>query len=280
MANETSGNPGANGTNAGIGPANQVIPYPKEPQHPTPPIFGHNVFSASSLDGRAWNPDGILIKSSASVPEPFILNNGTMALYYVDGIFDTMDCSLSNDGMNFSYGNCTINGFTEMHAWDPDVVRLDNGSYRMYFLAPAPQRNSSIMSAISNDGVNWLEEPGVRFAHDIITDPSVVRTDDGWIIYLFHAPNVLIARSKDGINFDNESELGMGGSVVDVVRLDSGEYAMYLDCIEMATSNDGAIWTNPRKIPAVMPGVNACSPGVTKMDGIWKMYYLVANNTN
>jgi len=71
----------------------------------------------------------------------------------------------------------------------PQVVRLTDGRWRMYFAARPggeqdPYGTSLLFSAVSNDGLKWQREPGMRL---IGTDgkpihakyPSIVRTLDG-----------------------------------------------------------------------------------------------------
>ena len=59
----------------------------------------------------------------------------------------------------------------------------------------------SIYSATSSDGINFKEEPGVRFAYESITplgitDPDVVRLNDGsWLMFLSIGSNLLKATS-------------------------------------------------------------------------------------
>ena len=67
----------------------------------------------------------------------------------------------------------------------PSVVRLDDGSYRMYFTESGPgllwtQSRGRILSAVSADGALWSPEPGVRLgphaggAEMQVTSPELV----------------------------------------------------------------------------------------------------------
>ena len=51
----------------------------------------------------------------------------------------------------------------------PDVVKLPNGKWRMYF-----QQQSVIKSAISNDGLEWDDESGIRIEASSTSEPDVV----------------------------------------------------------------------------------------------------------
>ena len=49
----------------------------------------------------------------------------------------------------------------------PNVVRLPDGGYRMYYTGlgdarPEESSNGYILSAFSKDGLNWVNDPGIR----------------------------------------------------------------------------------------------------------------------
>ena len=103
----------------------------------------------------------------------------------------------------------------------PNVVRLPGDGFRMYYTGLGPGRPISvscgyILSAISNDGLNWSKEPGVRIdvhephaTHQVLC-PDVVPLPDGrWRMY-FQArsgnkPTVILsAVSMDGLQWEPE----------------------------------------------------------------------------
>jgi hypothetical protein len=71
----------------------------------------------------------------------------------------------------------------------PQVVRLTDGRWRMYFAAlpgndAGPYGSAMLFSAVSRDGLTWLREPGIRLVDKdgkpvFATCPSLVRTLDG-----------------------------------------------------------------------------------------------------
>ena len=272
-------------------PASYGKPHPKIKQphpdccnHP----YWHQVYRAFSSDkGASWEKENILIKDHASVPDAILKDDGMIISYYVDGEFDSVDCIVSKDnGKIFSAGNCTIYGFTEEKAWDPEVVKLDDGRYRMYFYAPKQQRlfeDNSIMSAISEDGVSWLQEDGVRFKHKGIIDPAVIKMGDVWRLYVWYPSGtgpgdatIVVAKSEDGLNFVKEKEFSVGGGIPDIIKL-NGKYALYFcsDGISRVTSSDGLSWSNKENVmPANMGEVN-CDPSIIKTKDKWTMFYKV-----
>ena len=64
---------------------------------------------------------------------------------------------------------------------DPSVVLLEDGQFRLYFTSGPREGGSqpSTYSALSNDGVHFTVEPGVRFQADgMVLDPNVLRAGD------------------------------------------------------------------------------------------------------
>jgi len=105
---------------------------------------------------------------------------------------------------------------------DAEVVRLANGSYRMYY-----QDQGVIKSALSSDGLSWRREEGVRvyasspeLTLDSVGSPTVVRVNDSYIMvyrgtinqrypYPDRLPNdntqlFLWATSRDGLLFEKK----------------------------------------------------------------------------
>lgn len=53
------------------------------------------------------------------------------------------------------------------YIWSPDVIPLGDGRYRMYYEGKTEQSDgtkAAIVSAISDDGLSWEREPGLRLA--------------------------------------------------------------------------------------------------------------------
>jgi len=255
-------------------------PHPKIKQvippccsHP----YWHSIYRAFSIDGITWQQEGELLKEHASVPAIVQRDDGIFILYYVDGETDTLECSISSDGKDFEQGNCIIYGFTEQKAWDPYVMKLENGIYRMFFFSPGIGDNR-ILSAISKDGIKWQQEKGIRFQQAAVYDPAVIKIGTTWKMYLGQAVergNILVARSDDGENFELEKEFDFDGSVPEVTQLEKDNYALYF-CnkgIQVVTSSNGLEWKD-RKTAVAQPASKIfCDPSVIKVDDQFIMYY-------
>lgn len=99
----------------------------------------------------------------------------------------------------------------------PSIHRLEDGRFRMYYGGPG-----GILSAISDDGLTFTREPGVRVpsgsmgtSEAIATDPSVVVLKDGWVRLYYKGAtgpggpgqsihSVFSAVSTDGLSFEKE----------------------------------------------------------------------------
>ncbi len=90
------------------------------------------------------------------------------------------------------------------YAADPDVVKLDNGQYRMYY-GQSPEKpdsgnNHPILSAISTNGKTFSPEPGVRVANGVF--PDVIHLQNGqWRMYYQTEQGIVSASSSDGLTW-------------------------------------------------------------------------------
>lgn len=153
-----------------------------------------------------------------------------------------------------------IEEISEFKNFSPSIIKLDNGKYRIYW-NDGPF--DGIVSAISDDGINFTDEEGYRIQSTgeegdpdcIASHPWVVAMDDGYRMYYQGNENcdfgkngnqtssqpskpifrIMSAFSKDGLNFEREGVRidindTTGLSVAAhgrVIKLDNGTYVMY-----------------------------------------------------
>lgn len=276
-------------------PSSYGSPHPKIASVPKTPCcnhpYYHKIYRAFSDDETNWTKEGNVIKEHASVPAIIERDDGSLVLYYVDGRYDTMDCSVSNDsGKTFKDGNCTIYGFTENKAWDPFVMKLDNGFYRMFFVSAPdnPQKDSTkVMSALSQDGINWLQDDGIRFDDVPVVDPTVGKIGSVWYMYAGtmvpgKPAQIAIAKSIDGLAFTYVKSIDLGGNVPDIIQASDGKSHLYFckEGIARAVSTDGLNWKDVRRVISVNKNEIICDPSVIQtQNGKWVMYYKVQKIT-
>lgn len=158
----------------------------------------------------------------------------------------------------------------------PDVLELPDGRWRMYF-----QDGSVIKSAVSEDGINFADEPGTRIGlgdhqvtqEEMVSSPAVVQMPDGTYLMVYgvssaetffaESPNpnttyIFWATSDDGLNFqkqgmavDTRNDTLMGfADTPDIIIWDDGEPHMFFwsyTGVFESVFEDGA-FTTPRMV--------------------------------
>lgn len=143
------------------------------------------LFSAYSEDGLTWiREKGIRLQDKneygeilASVPNVAALPNGKLRMYYSTG--SRIKAAISSDE-GLTWRKEKITGI-DPPATDPNVILVENGFYKMYYSisdSPTKPKNLRIVSARSDDGLNWEREKGTRIKADegalMVMDPDVV----------------------------------------------------------------------------------------------------------
>ena len=143
---------------------------------------------------------------------------------------------------------------------DPAAVSLTGGAIRLFFtLEPRQPHNrvigdAKIYSAISNDGVNFNFEQGVRFEiKDVeLRDPAIAYFDKKWHLY---CPNQkrngtgFHSISSDGLNFKRVENVNINGPGDWLGSATTTKDSIYFyGTVWMGTSNDGIEWDRGRSI--------------------------------
>ncbi len=170
--------------------------------------------------GAKWKEVGPVIKGEYADAEIVDLGGGKFRMYYsvepeVKGNKLELYSSTSNDGINWTKDAGTRKEFATF----PDVVKLSDGSFRLYY-----QNMGIIKSAKSTDGLIWNDEPGTRVSKnetgynlDRVGAQTTTQLADGSYIMVYTGtenkpysneklPNqttsyLFYAVSSDGINF-------------------------------------------------------------------------------
>lgn len=236
-----------------------------------------------------WTDSEIILAEHASVPD-VILKDETLYVYFVDvsedgkpeqiGLIRSLDEGETWEEKQF----VTIEGLGEKVAVDPAPMLLDNGQIRLYYFDIAPTmkegtQNNSIYSAISNDGINFVEEEGIRFKKSDIYDPDVIKINETWRMYVGTGEQtVLSAISSDGLNFTYEGVALQRGSIPNVI-FENDTYYLFTGGIEVSTSTDGKTFSgNERTFDC---GALTADPGVVKIkEGKYFMVYKTKDESN
>lgn len=230
---------------------------------------------ATSSDLLNWKDSGRILAEHASVPDA-IYKDGVIYVYFVD---------VSQDGKPEQIGliksadkgqiwsekvDITIQGQGEKVAVDPAPFLLSDGRIRLYFFDIAdtrvPGRSGKIYSALSDDGVHFVLEQGVRLERQAgLFDPDVIWVDGTWFMYVGDetGQNTVAATSTDGITFIEKGVAYAGGAIPNVFY-NGKQFFLYTGGIDIATSQDGLTFTKTDSRFESSYGLTA-DPGVIQL---------------
>ncbi len=249
--------------------------------------WNDRVFSATSPDGLNWTKDPNILFNTASVPGAVKGTNGTIFLYtvYLPGptTNETLMVAISTDGQNFSVRQpINVPNSVITRRVDPNPVLLPDGRIRLYYIDFGTIPTKNLYSAISNDGINFTEEPGIRFTQNHITDPDVFYLGGNWVGFL-SKPNVgmQIIRivSSDGLNFIEDATFNWNNGGISFTFLFPGNiyrtYYCAMGGMKSAMSTDGYNLT-VEPSTRIQPGMNEvlCDPTIVQLaSNSYVMYY-------
>ena len=167
------------------------------------------------------------------------------------------------------------------------IVNTSDGRFRMYYLDSAVV---NALSAVSNDGLNWTVESGVRFSESGMGGIRAIVLPTGGVRLYF--PNtagvVRSAISSDGLTFTAEGTTlaaptdgsTWGASAAAFVN---GQFHLILTkapasgITELwhAVSSDGRNWTLDKSAMAANPGVSLNQPAWSINGGLMRVYFRV-----
>jgi hypothetical protein len=183
-----------------------------------------------------------------------------------------------------------LDGQFNGNAVDPDVIKLDDGRYRLfyykgYFVTPPPPNYTTheIYSAVSNDGVNFAVE-GKVFESDNITDPTVIKLNDGtYLMACVRGSLDIFAKSLDGKNFQATGVTIQNGGIPELVKLDDGSIRLFYNgpggIISSRSTDGGLTWTKENGARLSFSGGIADPSVIKRADGKWYLFVKGFNNT-
>ncbi len=218
----------------------------------------------------------------ASVPDLVALPGGRLLVTFVDfsegaAVTEGIGVGTSDDGgATWRRERVRIEGLAaRVKAVDPDPFLLPDGRIRLYYFASAAPAGAApadparaegpheVRSAVSSDGLRFVEEPGVRFAREGLTDPDVIRLPDGRFRMFFpvhagrDAGSVLSATSADGLAFAEDPGVRHPSPAIPgALALPDGRVRLYVNGrggIVSRISDDGLAFRDE-------PGVRVADP--------------------
>ncbi|MBI4175316.1 exo-alpha-sialidase [Candidatus Berkelbacteria bacterium] len=263
-------------------------------QRPEP--YTHTTWLVRSLDGITMTIDQKLLEH-ASVPEIVRAADGSVLVFAVDfseafgnGQERLVVMRSDDEGKQWTLPQpiCLVGKTTTGAAVDPSVVVLPDGRFRLYYFGfgppasstdgptggatkPDPSIGHTFYSAISDDGISFTAEAGVRFQGQNITDPEVVQLPNGtWLMYISNGQETLIATSPDGLTFTDTRTTLAGGGVPGAVVLPDGTVRWY-GCgqggLVTATAADGVTFGDRQSVRLSPQPTDpiVCDPAVAQL---------------
>lgn len=265
--------------------------------------------ATKSLAG-SWQDGAVAIAGQYADAEVIALADGKYRMYYAVEPEVTNNelevySALSSDGINWEQED----GIRKTFAVFPDVVKLSDGRWRLYF-----QNAGVIKSAVSSDGLNWQDEQGVRidakeegFTLESVGAQSTTLLENGTWMMVYRGvinepyktaeklPNnttsvYFWATSKDGLTFEkrgvafdarNETLLGAADGA-EWVKWDDGELRLYFWSYKgvyhsVFENNKFAEpvfdFTNKTDTQAKFAPNPPADPTLINIGGKWFMYY-------
>ena len=128
---------------------------------------------------------------------------------------------------------------------DPTAATLDDGRIRLYVYA----QGIGIVSAISENGRSFTEEPGIRIAGTEAGQPRLWRLPDGrWRMYVSKVKEIVSFTSDDGLVFTRDAgnrlaalEAGLTAiSSPSIIEVELGLWRMYYSTLAIPGAGPGA----------------------------------------
>ena len=251
--------------------------------------YHDKVTYATSTDLFNWTDSDKILAEHASVPGA-VYKEGIIYVYFVDvsvdGIPEHIGLMKSDDnGQTWSEKEYAVfEGIGDKVPVDPAPVLLDDGRIRLYYFdineertSTDPAKENKIYSAVSSNGVNFVQENDVRFSKTNIYDPDVIKVVDTWHLYVgdIFANHVISAVSKDGLTFTEEGTAYDGGAVPDVFFKNDIFY-LFTAGIDISTSSNGSTFTKSPYSFHSESGMITADPSVIELnDGTYIMLYKV-----
>jgi hypothetical protein len=236
------------------------------------------ILSAISQDGLTFTKEtGVRVSSgSPGSPETIVsdptlvtLKDGRIRMYYkgatgpgqsVHSIFS----AISTDGLRFEKESIRIDSQqTPDRGWAsvPEAIVLPDGKVRLYYVSDGLDVKHGIVSAISDDGLNFTREGSVLTG---FVDPAVMRLADGSYLMLAvafplgssgrltdAAPGIYSFLSENGIHFQDRKLVLAGENNIDpaIVQIGDKGYRVYywnvMDKPSVIKSISGALVPTP-----------------------------------
>lgn len=174
--------------------------------------YHRRLMTAISYDGLSYVQTGTWISDQANVPDAVVTENGTIYAYYTGWIvgeyLNTTAVAISNDqGRTWSYKYIQLEDAPSISKpVDPDVVLLEDGTFRMYFTTTLLGGNIGIHYAESTDGTRFVYKGSAWTPRNNgALDSTTVKIGDTWHMWTLSQDGIdkiYHLTSTNGIDFE------------------------------------------------------------------------------
>jgi len=266
-----------------LGASCTPVPSPTAPATKfTPAVEPVPPASKDAAPSFLWTVDPGVRLEDATVPNIYRLGDGRFRLFFggpgqsVHSVFS----AISADGLRFEKEGIRIDSQqTPDRGWAsvPEATVLPDGRVRLYYVSDGLDVKHGIVSAISEDGLNFTREETQLTG---FVDPTVVRLANGTYLMLAVAfpfgpggkltdaePGIYSFIAQDGMNFKDRKLVLAGEDNIDpaIVDLGDGAYRVYYwnaaDKPPVIKSMSGKLASTPS------PAATTTAPNITPVLG-------------
>lgn len=181
---------------------------------------GMSVGVYTSADGTSWAPvSGASTPSPGFDPSVIAMGDGTYRMYFTSPGSGGPGQACSGKQLKYATSTDLVRWtakpevlFTDLGCGVPNVVRVGDSDYRLYYVRGGPGLEHGTYMATSPDGLTWTPTDTLLTPTDMV-DPSVVRLADGsWLMITADFPKgksggpglqkLYAATSPDGFRWD------------------------------------------------------------------------------
>ena len=246
-------------------PPTGAVPAPSDTDVADGPWNRRLLVARSDDEGLTWTRTGAVLTDRADVPSAVRDEAGRIFIYYISyhpEYRDQIVAAVSLDeGLSWVHKEVDLGLATGQRGADPAAVLLDDGRIRVYFSSRIQGGYTATHSSVSDDGLNFTLEDGVRWELDEepVIAPTVLKTGDTWRLFrIGDGGSNMEATATDGLTFSDTRQLDFGDRFIvgESGLAVTGGYRLYLfqnmmsdrqsARIASAFSVDGEDWTLER----------------------------------
>ncbi|MCX6811113.1 MAG: sialidase family protein [Candidatus Berkelbacteria bacterium] len=259
--------------------------------------FYHKVKLATSDDGVHFSDSGKTILEKASVPDAVKLADGTILIYAVDGAqrsnSQIMVARSKDNGETWQTASAQLETDRKSKdGIDPQAVLMPDGRIRLFYIVnpenlPSTKEEkdnvqadfkpiNKIYSAVSSDGVNFVEDTGPLYEGEEITDPDVIKIGEDWLAYISKGQKLFLTTAGSDLKFQYKKDIREEGSISKTIEVSSGLYRQFYckNGISSAETKDGLTFQNEIiSLKMSESSIIICDPSPIKVGAKWLMFY-------